>query len=176
MILRSAALVPVLLLAAALSADGAKAPLVADNASAAVSITKSTPVQFFTSTPARNETVTFIYTCAACDFLQAHAKRGACPTDLNYDFRTFNARASNEGRGDLDVDPCSGEGEICFGVPFYSSNDEYSGPEFTAAIPSSRGAMSVVTGETVPSASLLDAMNNLKATLTSDFEPAASKP
>ena len=178
--MRSAALVPVLLLAAALSAEGAKTPLVADTASAAVSITKATPVQSITFTPASNETVTFTYTCAACDFLQAHAKRGARPTDLDYDFRTYIARASNEGRDDLDVNPCSGEGEFCFGVPFYLSNVEYPGPEFsivgTAAISSPRGAMAVVIGKTIPSASLHDGMNNLKITLPSDFDPAASKP
>jgi len=179
--MRSAALVPVLLLAAALSADGAKTPLVADTTSAAVSTTNATPLQFFMFTSAHNETVTFTYTCAACDFLQAYAKRGGCPTDLDYDFRNYNARAPNEERGDLYVDPCSGEGEICFGVPSYLSNDQtHSGPEFsivgTAAISSPRGAMAVVIGETIPSASLHDGMHNLKIILQSDFDPAASKP
>ena len=46
--MRSAALVPVLLLAAALSADGAETALVADTASAAMAITKAGPMQFFT--------------------------------------------------------------------------------------------------------------------------------
>ena len=57
--MRSAALVPVLLLAAALSADGATTPLVADTASALMAITEDAPMQFFTFTPASNETITF---------------------------------------------------------------------------------------------------------------------
>ena len=52
--MRSAALVPVLLLAAALSADGAETALVADTASAAMAITEAV-----LQLPASNESIMF---------------------------------------------------------------------------------------------------------------------
>ena len=57
--MRSESLVAVLLLAAAISADGATTALVADTVSAAMAITEAAPMQLFTFTPASNESITF---------------------------------------------------------------------------------------------------------------------
>ena len=46
----------------------------------------------------------------------------------------------------------------------------------TATVSPAPGAMSVVLGATVASASLHSGMNNFKFTLPSNFDPAASKP
>jgi hypothetical protein len=88
MMIRSSALVPALLLAAILSADGATTALVADTLSPEVQITRNSRVQFFTFTPASDESVTFSYIDNVRDqkalptSLEAFAKRGGCPTDF----------------------------------------------------------------------------------------------
>ena len=187
MMIRSSALVPALLLAATLSADGATTALVADTLSPEVQITRYSRVAFFTFTPASDESVTFSYIDNVRDdpekalptiiptSLQAFAKRGGCPTDSGGD-----SDFENEIFGEIYVDPCSGSGEICFMVTSGSSYfDIHQGLIYiraTATVSTAPGAMSVVLGATVASASLHSGMNNFKFTLPSNFDPAASKP
>ena len=108
-------LVAVLLLAAALSADGATTALVADTASAEMPLTPGTEAtrwQYFTITPDTTEAITFSYSGVS---LKAYAKRGGCPAYNDYDFAN-NRYSADTGTGAIYVDPCSGSGEICFGV------------------------------------------------------------
>ncbi|KAJ1479392.1 hypothetical protein T484DRAFT_1814332 [Baffinella frigidus] len=170
--IRSAAIVPVLLLAAALSADGAETALVADTASASMTITEGAPMQFFTFTPASNESTTFIYTTDG-DNVMAFAKWGGCPTRTDYHFE--NERyASN--RGEVYVDPCSGSGYICIGVTYWDPAGAHPDTVVTATAKrtSALGAFALALGSTIASATLRSGMTNLKITLPSDFDAAAS--
>jgi len=172
--MRSASLVAVLVLAATLSADGATTALVADTASAAMAITEAIPMQFFTFTPASNESITFSYTSLTGANIQAFAKRGGCPT-TTADYHFSNDRYGTAGGvvGEIFIDPCSGSGEICFGVTFWGGIDDTT-VQATATVSTAAGAKDVMLGATVANAVLHSGMNNLKITLPSGFLPAAS--
>jgi len=108
-------LVAVLLLAAAFSADGATTVLVRDTASSEVPLTAAASWQYFTITPNATEAITFTYLQTSGVELKAYAKRGGCPTYADHDFAN-NRYSAQGGYGGIYVDPCSGSGEICFGV------------------------------------------------------------
>ena len=204
MMLRSAALVPVLLLAAALSADGDTTVLVADTASAEVTITGEEPdpnrMQFFKFTPAGNESVTFKYAdqydTDSSDHtdLRAYAKRGGCPTTTDFDF-SADRYDPNIGLGvtigEIYIDPCSGSGEICFMVMRWSCSgrndcDEETAFTVTATVSTALGAMAMEVGNGTSNTLTLawvddvnpirSGVHNFQITLPSDFDPAASKP
>ena len=168
--MRSAPLLLILLLAAALPADGATTALVADTASAAMPLTGDT-WQYFSITPLQNEAVTFAYKSTTGQDLKAFGKRGGCPTASDFDFENDRYSGAN---GEVYVDPCSGAGEICFGVTYRAGDVTFdTSVTATATISTAPGATDVLLGSTFTMV-LHGGMNNFKLTLPGDFTSDAS--
>ncbi|KAJ1491381.1 hypothetical protein T484DRAFT_1774548, partial [Baffinella frigidus] len=173
--MRSAPLLLILLLAAALPADGADGDttaLVADTASAAMPLTGD-QWQYFSITPLTNETVTFTYTSTTGADLKAYAKRGGCPTATDFDFENDRYSGVN-AIGEVYVDPCSGSGEICFGVTYWAGDVNLdTSVTATATVSTAAGATDVLRGSTFTMA-LHSGMNNFKLALPENFDSDAS--